>query len=106
MPEQLLPLFDTASDIEEPEDGGEPADYMERLRALQRARAETGAQDLTTEQISSIQNRIEEMKRRGQALRERYEPGLEASAPRPVLEDQERGQRSGQSGTGHGGASR
>ncbi|MFC8583719.1 hypothetical protein ACFUGD_03995 [Streptomyces sp. NPDC057217] len=34
MPEQLLPLFDTASDIKEPEVGGEPADCMERLWAL------------------------------------------------------------------------
>ncbi|MFC8176759.1 hypothetical protein [Streptomyces sp. NPDC057325] len=34
MPEQLLPVFDTASDIEEPEVGDEPTDYMERLRAL------------------------------------------------------------------------
>ncbi|MFC7934047.1 MobF family relaxase [Streptomyces cinereoruber] len=106
MPEQLLPLFDTASDTEEPEDGGEPADYMERLRALQKARAETGAQDLTTEQISSIQVRIEEMKARGKALRERYAPHPEAPVPRPVLEDQERGQRPGQPGTGHGGPRR
>ncbi|MFE0776791.1 MobF family relaxase [Streptomyces sp. NPDC058861] len=108
MPEQLLPLFDTASDIEEPEAGGEPADWMERLRALQKVRAKTGAQDLTTEQISSIHARIEEMKARGEALRGRYEPHPEAPAPRPVLEDQERGQHSGQPGPGpgHGGASR
>ncbi|WP_435206932.1 MobF family relaxase [Streptomyces sp. bgisy104] len=106
MPEQLLPLFDTASDIEEPEDGDEPADWMERLRALQKVRAETGAQDLTTEQINSIQARIEEMKARGKALRERYAPHPEAPAPRPVLEDQERGQSPGQPGPGHGGTSR
>ncbi|MEV7676705.1 hypothetical protein [Streptomyces sp. NPDC088752] len=104
MPEQLLLLPDT--DVEEPEAGGDPADYMEKLRALKKARAETGVQDLTAEQISSIQVRIEEMKERGKALRERYEPRPEAPVPRPVLEDQERGQRPGQPGTGHGGASR
>ncbi|MEW1906217.1 hypothetical protein [Streptomyces sp. NPDC086147] len=79
---------------------------MERLRALQKTRAETGGQDLTAEQISSIQTRIEEMKKRGEALRERYETRPEAPAPRPVLEDQEHRQHPGQPGTGHGGASR
>ncbi|MFF5391824.1 hypothetical protein ACFY5H_26290 [Streptomyces sp. NPDC013012] len=106
MPEQLLPVFDTASDIEEPEVGDEPTDYMERLRALQRARAETDAQDLTTEQINSIQARIEEMKERGKALRQRYAPHPEAPAPRPVLEDQQRRQHAGQPGTGRGGPNR
>ncbi|WP_432129316.1 hypothetical protein [Streptomyces sp. bgisy082] len=43
---------------------------MERLRALRKARSGTDVQDLTTEQISSIQARIEEMKERGEALRE------------------------------------
>ncbi|MFE5514023.1 MobF family relaxase [Streptomyces sp. NPDC056529] len=106
MPEQLLlfPIVDANTDAEEPE--GEPADYMERLRALRKARSGTDVQDLTTEQISSIQTRIEEMKRRGQALRERYEPRPEAPAPRPILEHQERGQGSEQPGTGHGGPSR
>ncbi|MFF5639748.1 hypothetical protein [Streptomyces sp. NPDC012825] len=106
MPEQLLPfpIVDVDADAEESE--GEPANYMERLRALRKERAKTGGQDLTAEQISSIQIRIEEMKKRGEALRERYEPRPEASTPRPVLEDQERGQRPGKPGTGHGGASR
>ncbi|MFJ3505390.1 MobF family relaxase [Streptomyces sp. NPDC090135] len=104
MPEQLLLFPDP--DVEEPEAGGEPTDYMERLRVPQKARARTGAQDLTAEQISSIQARIEEMKRRGEALRERYEPRPEAPVSRPVLEDQERGQRPGQPGAGHGGVSR
>ncbi|MYV70261.1 hypothetical protein GT043_30825 [Streptomyces sp. SID2131] len=48
---------------------------MERLRALQKARAKTGVQDLTAEQISSIQTRVEEMKARGEALRELPFPG-------------------------------
>ncbi|MYV70932.1 hypothetical protein GT043_34355 [Streptomyces sp. SID2131] len=104
MPEQLLLFPDT--DVEAPEAGGEPADYMKRLRALKKARSGTGVQGLTAEQISSIQVRIEEMKRRGEALRERYEPLPEAPVPRLVLEDQERGQRPGQPGTGHGGVSR
>ncbi len=103
MPEQLLLFPDT--DVEEPEGESEPTDYMERLRALQKTRAETGAQDLTTEQIS-IQARIEEMKTRAKMLRERYEPRPEAPAPRPVLKDQEREQRPEQPGTGHGGPSR
>ncbi|MGA4980286.1 hypothetical protein [Streptomyces cinereoruber] len=79
---------------------------MERLRALRKERARAGVQDLTVEQISSIQIRIEEMKRRGEALRKRYERRPEAPVPRLVLKDQERGQRPGQPGTGHGGASR
>ncbi|WP_158713618.1 hypothetical protein [Streptomyces bikiniensis] len=103
MPEQLLLFPDT--DVEEPEGESEPTDYMERLRALQRARAKTGTQDLTTEQIS-IQARIEEMKTRAKMLRERYEPRPEAPAPRPVLKDQEHRQHPGQPSTGHGGASR
>ncbi|MFC8494018.1 hypothetical protein ACFUJU_25100 [Streptomyces sp. NPDC057235] len=71
-----------------------------------RGRAETDAQDLTTEQINSIQTRIEEMKERGKALRQRYTPHPEAPAPRPVLEDQQRRQHAGQPGTGRGWPSR
>ncbi|MFF5638278.1 MobF family relaxase [Streptomyces sp. NPDC012825] len=104
MPEQLLPFPTVDADAQESE--GESANYMERLRALRKARSGTDVQDLTAEQISSIQTRIEEMKRRGEALRERYEPRPEAPAPRLVLEDQERGQHPGQPGPGHGGASR
>ncbi|MFZ4302279.1 hypothetical protein ACOZE3_30770 [Streptomyces cinereoruber] len=108
MPEQLLPfpIADADADAEEPEDGDEPADYMERLWALQKARAETGAQDLTTEQVNSIQARIEEMKHRAKALRERYAPYPEAPASLLVLEDQQGRQHPGQPGTGHGGVSR
>ncbi|MEU0405468.1 hypothetical protein ABZ318_35740 [Streptomyces sp. NPDC006197] len=83
----------------------EPAEDMERLRAFQETRAGKGTEDLTAEQISNIQARIEEMTTRGKTLRERYSHRPEAPTLKPVLEDQQRGQRPERPGPGDGGVS-